>query len=91
MPLTAPPGITLAAASLIRAGLLDDGDAGVLIIRQNGADTAQLTALTIAVTFLAVRVLLAANGFDVTKALAVIDQWLTAYAAQADTLTDGPP
>lgn len=85
MPLVAPSAKTLAAASLIRAGLCDDADAGVLIIQQNGGDAAgpsgnDLQALLIAMTALSVRVLLSANGFDVEKALEVIDQWIGQYA-----------
>ena len=40
MPLTEPTAKTLAAASLIRAGLADDAQAGVLIIQQNGGHDA---------------------------------------------------
>jgi len=86
MPLTAPTAKTLAAASLIRAGLCDDPDAGVLIMQQNSSDTGQLQELLIAATALSVRVLLSANGYDVDKALAVIDQWIGQYAkADAET------
>jgi hypothetical protein len=85
MPLTADSDKTLAAASLIRAGLCDDADAGVLIIQQNGGETAgadgiELTHLLLAMTALSVRVLMSANGFDVDKAMAVIDQWIGQYA-----------
>jgi hypothetical protein len=80
MPLTAPTAKTLAAASLIRAGLCDDADAGVLIMQQNSNDVGQLQELLIAVTALSVRVLMSANGYDVDKALAVIDQWIGQYA-----------
>jgi hypothetical protein len=85
MPLTADSDKTLAAASLIRAGLCDDADAGVLIIQQNGGETAgavgiELTQLLLAMTALSVRVLLSANGFDVDKSMAVIDQCIGQYA-----------
>lgn len=80
MPLIAPTEQTSAAAALVRAGLADDADAGVLILRQNAADA---EALTIAVTSLAVRVLLAACGYDVAKALSVIDGWMAQAAARA--------
>ena len=85
MPLTGETNKNLAAASLIRAGICDDADAGVLIIQQNGGETAgaagvELQRLVIATTTLAVRVLLSANGFNVDKALAVIDQWIGQYA-----------
>jgi hypothetical protein len=90
MPLTEPTAKTLAAAGLIRAGLADDADAGVLIIQQNGgrdADPAggQLEELVIALTALSVRVLLSANGWDVDRALKVIDQWTEQYAKHPAT------
>ena len=83
--MTADSDKTLAAASLIRAGLCDDADAGVLIIQQNGGETVgaagiELTHLLLAMTSLSVRVLLSANGFDVDKSMAVIDQWIGQYA-----------
>lgn len=89
MPLTADSAKSLAAASLIRAGICDDVDAGVLIIQQNGGyppdkATPELTELTLAVTALAVRVLLAANGFNVAKTMSVIDQWIESYGREAD-------
>jgi hypothetical protein len=85
MPLTEPTAKTLAAASLIRAGLVDDADTGVLIIRQNGGQAAgpaggELEELIIALTALSVRVLLSANGFDADRAAKVIDQWTERYA-----------
>jgi hypothetical protein len=87
--LTGETSKTLAAASLIRAGICDDADAGVLIIQQNGGAAAgpagnEMTKLVIATTALAVRVLLSANGFNVKKALAVIDQWI-GELAEADS------
>jgi hypothetical protein len=88
MPLTEPTAKTLAAASLIRAGLADDAHTGVLIIQQNGgrdADAGELEELLIAVTALSVRVLLSANGWDVDRALAVIDQWTEQYAKHPAT------
>jgi hypothetical protein len=85
MPLTEPNAKTLAAASLIHAGLMDDADAGVLIIQQNGGRAAgpaggELEELIIALTALSVRVLLSANGFDADRAAKVIDQWTKRYA-----------
>jgi hypothetical protein len=80
MPLTGSSAKTLAAASLIRAGLCDDADAGVLIIQQNSGSIDEMRELVIAVTALSVRVLLATHGFDYEKALALIDQWITQYS-----------
>jgi hypothetical protein len=89
MPLTADSAKSLAAASLIRAGICDDADAGVLILQQNGGYAGgpannELTELTLAVTTLAVRVLLSANGFNVAKTMGVIDQWIENYGREAD-------
>lgn len=78
MALTAPRAKATAAAALVRAGLCDDAETGVAIITMNSGepdDPTELTQLVIAVTALAVRTLLAANGFNVAKALKVIDQW----------------
>lgn len=85
---TAHSAKDLAAASLLRAFMADDKPAGVLIIEQNGGQTAgpagaELIRLVIAVTKLANRVLLSANGYDPDKALQVIDQWMTRLAAAA--------
>lgn len=85
MPLTGETAKNLAAASLIRAGICDDHEAGVLIIQQHGGQAAgpagtELTHLLLAMTALSSRVLLSANGFDVDKTLAVIDQWIGQYA-----------
>jgi len=87
MPLTEPNAKAFAAAALVRAGIADDKDAGVLIIQQNGGAAAgraggELEELVIALTALSVRTLLAANGWNVARALAVIDGW-TVDAAQA--------
>jgi hypothetical protein len=88
MPLTEPNAKTVAAAALVRAGLADDKDAGVLIIQQNGAGAAgsaggELEDLVIALTALAVRTVLAASGWNVGRALAVIDAWTADAAAAA--------
>jgi len=61
----------------------------VLIVQQNGGYAGgeankQLTELTLAVTALAVRVLLSANGFNVAKTMKVIDQWIENYGREAD-------
>ena len=89
MPLMEPNAKTLAAAGLIRAGLADDAHAGVLIIQQNGGRDAtnagELEELLIAVTALSVRVLLSAEGWNVDRALAVIEQWTEQYAKHPAT------
>ena len=76
MPLMEPTRKTGIAAALIRAGLTDDQDAGVLIIAQNGATPEELSALVVALAGLNVRTLLAANGGDVARSVKVIDQWI---------------
>jgi hypothetical protein len=89
MPLTEPNAKTLAAAGLIRAGLADDADAGVLIIQQNGGkhpgDVGELEELVIALTSLSVRVLLSACGWDVDRAVKVVEQWTDRYAKHPAT------
>ncbi len=86
---TAHSAKDLAAASLLRAFLADDREAGILVIQQNGGQAAgqagaELIRLTIAVTKLAARVLLSANGYDPDKALPVIEQWMTRLAVGED-------
>jgi len=88
MPLIADSEKSLAAASLIRAGICDDADAGVLILQQHGGTRDELRELTLAVTALAVRVLLSANGFNVAKTMKVIDQWIEHYGREAATSGD---
>jgi hypothetical protein len=83
---TASSAKDLAAASLLRAFMADDQEAGMLIIEQHGglvagAAGSELTHLLIATLKLANRVLLSANGYDPDKALKVIDQWMTRLAA----------
>jgi len=86
--LIADSGKSLAAASLIRAAICDDADTGVLIMRQNGGyagtdESTELSELTLAVTSLAVRVLLSANGYNVGKTMKVIEQWIERYGRGA--------
>jgi hypothetical protein len=88
MPLIADSTKSLAAASLIRAGICDDADAGVLILQQHGRSRDELRELTLAVTALAVRVLLSANGFNVAKTMKVIDQWVEQYGREATASGD---
>lgn len=85
MPLLGPRPGTGAAAALVRAGLLDDPEAGILIMRQNGIHGDRADDLVMALTGLAVRTLLAANGYDVAKTVKVIDQWIGEYARQEAT------
>jgi hypothetical protein len=85
----------LAAASLLRAFLADDREAGILIMEQNGGrlvgpEGAEMRQLMIALTKLAARCLLSANGYDPARTRRVLDQWLTRLAAGADVLP-GPP
>jgi len=82
MPLMEPDAETGVAAALIRAGLVDDIDAGVLIIGQNAA-AEEMTALVVALTGLNVRTLLASCGGDVGQAVRVIDQWIARSALHA--------
>lgn len=87
MALTAPRAKTGAAAALLRAAVCDDPDTGVLIVEQNGraaGDVIEMTELVFAMAGLSVRVLLAANGGNVAKSLAVVDQWIAEYGRQAE-------
>lgn len=79
---TAPGGArTAAAAALIRATLVDDRPAGMLIIDQNGGAEAgpagaALTELLIDLAMLAQVILLKSCGYDVAKALAAIEGFM---------------
>lgn len=81
MALTAPRAHSAAAAALVRAGLLDDPDAGVLIMRQNGIPRDEAADdLVFSLAGIAVRALLSAAGGEAGTALALIDQWIGQYA-----------
>jgi hypothetical protein len=89
MATTAHEAKDLAAASLLRAFLADDRQAGMLIIEQNGGSAAgaaaeDLNHLLICVLKLAARVMLSANGYDPDKALKVLDQWIARLASGQD-------
>jgi hypothetical protein len=79
MPLIGPNPKTAAAAALIRAGLADDADAGVLIMQQNSATMSDMHDLLLAMAALSVRVLLTSNGFEYDRALAILDHWIAQY------------
>ena len=86
---TAHSAKDLAALSLLRAFLADDRQAGILIMEQNGGQQAgpaadELIRFNIALTKLAARVLLSANGYDPAKTLKVLDGWLARLAAGED-------
>ena len=87
MPDSALSARRLAAASLVRAFLLDDADAGLLIMSQNGvpagAGGSQVRGLLLAVAELAVHAVQAANGYDVARTLAVLDGWTAEAGRQA--------
>ena len=73
----------LAAASLIRAFLADDRPAGMLILEQNADTPDRAAAFCVEVVTLTSHALLAANGYDIAKTLAVIDAWMTRAADAA--------
>jgi hypothetical protein len=90
MPLTEKAAAMLAAASLMRAGIADDHETGILIIEEHGGRAAgpagaELTHLLLAVNALAARVLLSANGFNVADTLTLLDQWIEIYGRDAAT------
>jgi hypothetical protein len=70
----------LTAYALIRAAIVGDADAGVLIINQSattpGKVDAGLSQLAIDMAFGSARALLSANGYDVAETLAVVDRWI---------------
>lgn len=83
---TAPGGRkTAAAAALVRAMLVDDRAAGMLIIDQNGGAQLgeagrELTGLLIDTVDLAQMILLKATGYNVGKALTAMDTWMAQLA-----------
>jgi hypothetical protein len=90
MALIAPRDRTGAAAALVRAGLLDDPEAGVLIARQNGSvprtdGQPGSDELVFSLMGLAVKALLSAAGGDAGVALGMIDRWIAMYDVQAAT------
>lgn len=88
MPPPAPGGAkTAAAAALVRATLVDDRAAGMLIIDQNGGAAAgaagdELVRLLVDTAMLAQVILLKSCGYDIPKALAAMEGFMTQAAAR---------
>lgn len=81
----------LAAASLIRAVLLDDADSGILILDQHGAiqpGNDEITSFVLAVANVANRALLTAHGCRVDRAMKVLDAWMKEYGEEAEAAAD---
>ena len=88
MSLNATPPDNLAAVGLIRAVAVDDPDSGLLIISQHGGcqpgpEGDRVTAFMLALASLAARAMLASNGYNVERALRVLDAWTAEYADDA--------
>jgi len=82
----------LAAASLIRAVLLDDADSGILILDQHGAivpGNDEVTAFVLAVANIANRALITAHGCRVDRAMTVLSAWMDEYGKQAEAEAHG--
>jgi hypothetical protein len=82
--LGSPPD-NLAAVSLIRAAIADDTDSGVLIVSQHGgclpgAEGMQAAAFMMALAGVSARALLSSHGYNVERALEILDTWAAEYA-----------
>lgn len=84
-----PAAKDLAAASLVRAFLRDDHDAGILIIEQNTADPDGLRSFVIALTQIAAYAVLTAAGYNITEANTTTDKLISRYGH--DTPPAPPP
>jgi hypothetical protein len=80
--MTGDPQSNLAAVSLIRAAIADDADSGMLILRQHGGDARDAGIFMMGLAAVSARALLSANGWNVTKTLAVLDKWAEHYALE---------
>jgi hypothetical protein len=88
MSLSAMPPDNLAAVGLIRAVAVDDPDSGLLIISQHGGckpgpDGDRVTTFMLALASLAARAMFASNGYNVERAVRVLDAWTAEYADDA--------
>lgn len=69
--------LSLPAAALVRTFITGDPDRGVAILTAHGgADSAELSTLAVSVAGIAARAVLSANGYNVHKALEIIDGWI---------------
>jgi hypothetical protein len=85
MPMLGSPPDNLAAVSLIRAAIADDPDSGVLILSQHGgclpgAEGMKAAAFMVALAGVSARALLSAHGYNVERALEILDTWAAEYA-----------
>jgi hypothetical protein len=79
------PVTNLAATSLIRAALADDADSGILVMSQHGgavqgADEATVFMMSLAAV--GARAILSASGYNVARALQMLDAWSAEYAQE---------
>jgi hypothetical protein len=80
------PVTNLAATSLIRAALADDPDSGILVMSQHGgcsqgADEATVFMMSLAAV--GARALLSASGYNVQRAMEMLDSWAAEYAEES--------
>ncbi len=88
MSLIATPPESLAAVGLVRAVVVDDADAGLLIMSQRGGckpgpEGDRATAFMMALAATAARALLSVHGYNVERTLRVLDTWAAEYADDA--------
>jgi hypothetical protein len=79
------PVTNLAATSLIRAALADDADSGILVMSQHGGctpGTEDATVFMMSLAAVAARAVLSAAGYNVEKALKMLDSWASEYAEE---------
>jgi hypothetical protein len=65
----------IAAYALIRAWMADDADTGMLMIKQHHVPP-EVALFVMSLVKAASRAILSAEGYQVERALAVLDQWL---------------
>ena len=65
----------IAAYALIRAWMADDADTGMLMIKEHHVPP-EAALFVMSLVKAASRALLSAEGYQVERALAVLDQWL---------------
>jgi len=75
-------GEELAAYAFIRAWMADDVDKGMLLIEQHHVPQ-EAALFVLSLVKAARRALLAAEGYQVEQALAVLDQWMDDAAKRA--------
>jgi hypothetical protein len=84
--LVGDPVTNLAATSLIRAALADDPDSAVLVMSQHGGcapGNEDASVFMMSLAAVAARAVLSAAGYNVQKALEMLDTWTSEYAEES--------